>query len=225
VSCRHFLFSFLILTFLMAASCTRKPQRAVERFAILPIENLTGDADLEWMGRAMTSVIAYDLTGVKDIAPQTADSIVGAYGGQATRVVEAYLVARNGKLEVRATIEDLTERKSVANFTLDGAMSDGLLRLANELAKRISASARPYATNNAEAFHAYGAARGATDLFEAGRFLEMATAADPHFSTAYIDWAASYLAQGQRDKALEVIELAKKQRFDPIDQAQMDLFA
>ena len=45
------------------AGCTRAPQRAVERLAILPFENLTGDASLDWIRAAGPAILAEQVAG------------------------------------------------------------------------------------------------------------------------------------------------------------------
>jgi len=39
----------------------------VERVAVLRFENLTGDASLDWMGRALSTVLAYSISGDRRI--------------------------------------------------------------------------------------------------------------------------------------------------------------
>jgi Flp pilus assembly protein TadD len=224
VSYRTLLLSILIPILGGVPGCTRTHKPAVERLAVLPFDNLSSDAGLNWLGPAAATVIAYDLAGAPELFTQAVDSIQGAYSMQATRILQGYFFERNGRLEIRASLEDAGKR-TVAGLTFAGVASEGLLPLANEMAKRLSPAARVFSTKNPPAFREYGGARSAGDITLVLRGLQAATTADPHFQAAYIDWAKIAASSGDRDHALTIIDQAKANDPDGIDRARLDNLA
>src|SRR5260221_210345 len=81
----------ILITTLLAltSACARKQSASVERLAILPFENLSSNAGLSWMGRAVAAAIAYDLTPSRVYA-ENVDSMVAAHPMNATRAVQGY---------------------------------------------------------------------------------------------------------------------------------------
>jgi TolB-like protein len=122
--------------------CARPKTAGVERLAVMPIENLSSDAQLDWRSRAAAAVVVYDLEGAKNTLARQVDSVSAAQAMRATRLVEGYFFERNGRMGIHATLEDLNTNSTVQSFDIEGAVSAGFLQLANELAHRLSAEAR-----------------------------------------------------------------------------------
>ncbi len=198
----------------------------MERVAIVPFENLSSDSKLDWAGRAISSALVYDLAPAGDLYAEPVDSVTGAFTAQASRMLEGYFSERNGRLTITATFENLSRTKTLASYELSGEASEGPLPLVNQLAKRLSSSARPFGTKSPEAFRAYArAVGGAANPEVLGQVLEAATAADPHFAIAYLIEARLLLAQGKREAALKELQAARATNPDAIDRAEMDYFA
>lgn len=212
--------TFLVI--LSLAGCSRRESGAVERWAILPFENLGSDPGLDWAGRAISSALVYDLVSAPKIYAQSVDSLEGAEAIHASRIIEGYFVARNGRLEIRASVLDPRKTITAGSFALDGAGAVGPLPLANQLAKRISAGARVFSTGNANAFHDYGAALSTQDRASALRSLESALAADPGFAAASLTSARLLIEGGDRDGARKMLASAMATHPDPIDQARLE---
>ena len=217
-------FFITILTFSLAA-CGRKETRAVERLAVLPLENLSADPNYDWAGPAIATAIVYDLAGAPNLYAQSAGSIAGAESIRASRILQGYFVARNGRVEIRATLLDPRKTATIASFALDGPLPAGPVPLANQLAKRLNSSARAFSSGNAEAFHDYGAALNTPDRATALRGLESAIATDPSFAAASLSSARLLLESGDRDGARKILATAMSTHPDPIDQARMDYLA
>ncbi len=224
MSCRKSLSlrSITIVLVLAAAGCARRQKPTVERLAIVPLDNLSSDTNLNWAGRAIASALAYDLAPAPNLHVQMVDSVSGAYAIQAPRVLEGYFAERNGRLEMVATLEDLQRTKTVDLFELSGPASEGVLPLLNRLAKRLSPPARPFGTSKLEAFRAYGEALSSRDAETALRGLESASEADPHFAAANIARAQVLLRQGQREQALKILAAVRAANPDAIDSAEVD---
>ncbi len=159
--------------------CARRQAAGVERLGVMPIENLSSDAQLDWRSRAAAAVVVYDLAGAKNIFANQVDSLSAAQSMQASRLLEGYFFERNGRIGIRATLEDLGRAKALESFEMDGAASAGFLPLANELARRLSSDARVFGTSNENAFRFYGEALAARDSKAVEQAFEQATDADP----------------------------------------------
>jgi tetratricopeptide (TPR) repeat protein len=211
-----------ILLVLGTFACSRGRKHAVERLAIVPFENLSSDANLNWAGRAVASALVYDLAPSQDVQAQPVDSSSGAYSTQAAEMLEGYFSERSGRLVMVATLENLGKTKTVASFEFEGAAPEGVLPLLNQLAKRLSPAARPFETRNLEAFRAYGDALTGTNPEAIVRDFEAATSADPHFALAYLVWARLLGAEGQREQAGKILQTARGANPDAIDSAEID---
>ncbi|MGP0076035.1 MAG: tetratricopeptide repeat protein [Bryobacteraceae bacterium] len=209
----------------IVAACARTQDRAVERLGLMPIENLSSDARLEWPSRAAVAVVAYDLAGSKQIFARPVDSLTAAQSMQASRLLEGYFFERNGRIGIRATLEDLAKTKAVESFEIDGAASAGFLPLANELARRLSSDARTFSTSNENAFRFYGEALSAKDSKGAEQALQQATGADPGFAAGYMEEAELLVRTGDRAGARRVAEAGGRARLDPIDRANLEYVA
>lgn len=219
------LFTITILGVSLFVSCNRRRKPNVERLAIAPFENLSSDSNLDWGGRAISSALVYDLAPAVDLYAQSVDSTSGAFTAQASRMLEGYFSQRSGRLVMTATVENLGKTKTLTSFELAGPVSEGLLPLVNQLAKRLSPSARSFGTRNLEAFRAYGRALSGTDSEELEHALEAATTTDPHFAIAYLVGARLLMAQGKRELALKELQAARGANPDAMDRAEIDYFA
>ena len=133
-----FLGAFLFLLFL--ASCIRQPAKTpAERLAVLRLENLSGDASLDWVGRALSEIVAGQLSGAGQppvissagihaldrtlgVRPISAPGISAessqALAAGATLLAYGNYTVRHGRLEVRLTVEDARTLKAAkAIFT------------------------------------------------------------------------------------------------------------
>jgi tetratricopeptide (TPR) repeat protein len=227
VFCRRELSLSTITIFLILAplGCSRGRKPAVERLAIVPFENLSSDSNLNWAGRAISSALVYDLAPSPERNAQSVDSTSGAYTLGASEMLEGYFSESGGRLVLVATLENLGKTKTLASYELRGPAPEGVLPLVNQLAKRISADARPFGTRNSEAYRAYGNALIGADAEAVRKGLEVATAADPHFAMAYLVWARLLGTQGEREQALQKLQAARAASPDAIDAAEIDYFS
>ena len=205
--------------------CARRQAAGVERLGVMPLENLTSDAQMDWRSSAAAAVVVYDLAGAKNIFARQVDSLSAAQSMQASRLLEGYFFERNGRIGIRATLEDLGRNKTVDSFEIDGAVSAGFLPLANELARRMSSEARVFGTSNENAFRFYGEALAARDSKTMEQALEAATNADPGFSDGYLDEANLLRETGQRERAREVVQAGERTRLDAIERANLEYVA
>ncbi len=215
---------FIILA-VASQGCARRQAGGVERLGVMPIENLSSDSQLDSLGRAAAAVVVYDLAGAKNIFANQVDSLSAAQSMQASRLLEGYFFERNGRIGIRATLEDLGRAKVVESFELDGAASAGFLPLMNELARRLSSDARVFGTNNESAFRFYGEALAARDSKAVEQALQQATDADPRFAAAYVDQVKMLAETGDRERARQVVQVGQRARMDAIDRANLEYVA
>lgn len=216
---------FTTIFWILAAflcGCARRQEAGVERLGVMPVENLTSDAQMDWRSRAAAAVVVYDLAGAKNIFARQVDSLSAAQSMQASQLLEGYFFERNGRIGIRATLEDLGRNKTVGSFEMDGAASAGFLPLANELARRISPDARMFGTSNEKAFQFYGEALAARDSKTVEQALEAATNTDPGFSDGYLDEAKLLAETGQRERAREMVQAGERTRPDAIERANLE---
>jgi Flp pilus assembly protein TadD len=228
VFCKRKSIVFSTILFILAIAlegCAWRQTAGVERLGVMPIENLSSDAQLNWRSRAAAAVVVYDLAGAKNIFATQIDSLSAAQSMQASRLLEGYFFERNGRIGIRATLEDLGRVKAVESFEVDAPASAGFLPLANELARRLSADARKFGTSNEDAFRFYGEALAARDSQTVEHALQQATNADPQFAAGYVDQARMLVETGARDRARQVTQTAQQARLDPIDRANLEYVA
>jgi Flp pilus assembly protein TadD len=211
---------------MIAGGCARQPATMVQRLAVMPLENLSSDPQWNWYSRASSAVVEYDLAGSRNIFAKTVDSLSAAQSMQAARVLEGYFFERNGRIGIRATVEDLRTTRAVEHLEIEGPIGGGLLPLANELALRLSSGARRFGTNNENAFRFYGEALEASDAEDTERALESAMHADPGFAASYLEQARLLAATGARDRALQLIQAGERgTQLNSIDRADWQYVA
>lgn len=219
---------FTTILFILVSTlygCVRRQATGVERLAVMPIENLSFDAQLDWRSRAAAAVVVYDLAGAKDIFAREVDSLSAAQSMQASRLLEGYFFERNGRIGIHATLEDLGKTRTVESFEMDGPASAGFLPLANELARRLTPGARMFGTSNENAFRFYGEALAAKDSQAVERALEAATGVDPGFTAGYLEQARVLTETGDRERARQVVQAGQRARLDPIERANLEYVA
>ena len=219
----QFVITILIILIATVEGCARRT--GVERLGVMAIENLSSDAQLDWRSRAAAAAVVYDLAGARKIFAKQVDSISAAQSMQASRLLEGYFFERNGRICIRATLEDLGKRKAVESLEVDGPAAAGFLPVANELARRLSSDARTFGTSNENAFRFYGEALTVRDPRAVERALQQATDADPGFAEGYVDEAKVLAETGDRERALRVARAEERARLDRIDRANLQYVA
>ncbi len=155
------------------------------RYALLPFDNLTGDASLDWIARTAPRIATVEMGGTAHVAPTVGD----AYLENATRFVHGYFTGNAASLRLTVEVEDSVSHKMVENEQIDGAV----LKLAGALAERLEPKAQAFSTSNEEAAAAWGR----------GEF-EKAVTVDPDFGAAWLSWIETLARSGDTAGAIEV---------------------
>ncbi len=195
---------------LALAACSRAPQRTVERIAILPFDNLTGEAALDWVSAAGPAMLVEELAGSSRILAVRVNTVGVADLGGATQLLHCTYTQRGGALEISYALEDAERHRMVST----GSASGAALFAVSMLARTLDAGATPFSTPNAEAAAAWGR----------GEF-ERAVTLDPDFGAAWGSWIVQVQQSGKPDGAEAIAEraLARASLRTPLNRAQIQL--
>jgi tetratricopeptide (TPR) repeat protein len=198
----------VLLAALAAASCSRPKPPAVERIAIASLDNLSGDASLNWLSVGAQQILVQELAGVPDALAVPAADASAAHLARAHRMLHGYFDRRGGKIHFEISMEDLARNKIACTDSAEGEPLDALHRLATDIAP----SARPFSGSLPEAVEAWarGDSRRAIDL-------------DPDFGGAWFTYVQSLAGSGDADgaRAAAAEALARRGLRFPIERAQI----
>jgi tetratricopeptide (TPR) repeat protein len=199
----------LLLVAAACGACSRS-RNPVERIALLPLENLTGDAALDWIAAAGPKIVTDQLLGgAAGAVPIQVAALRDAYGSGAAQLVHGYFEKRQQKLHFEFVVEDIQTHKAVQTVAGDGEM----LPVLDRLAKQIDPGAHPFSSSNPQAVTAWGH----------GEY-ENAVTLDPDFGAAWVSWAQARSAAGDKQQASEILARALRQSSlrSPVDRAQLE---
>src|SRR5262249_1879231 len=131
------------------ASCSHKPP-PVERLAILKLDNLTGDASLDWMTAAASAILANELAKPPGALPMLVEGVRDATLQRVPRMAHGFFKKRGARLHFRVALEDATSHKIVREEAADG----GLLDAMTKIAARIDSSSHAFSTTDPDALAA-----------------------------------------------------------------------
>lgn len=188
------------LTF-FASSCGKTSQRTggsdpavTRRIAVLPFENLTGDASLDWIRGAGPAILGDELAGSAHILAVGVSSLADARIAGVPQVLHTYFTREhNGNLRVHFEMEE------TASLRIEplASTAETLLAALDVLARRLDPQARGFSTSNPLAVEAWG--QGA---------FEHAVELDPDFGAAWQSWVRTSAQAGQTDAALQIADRA-----------------
>jgi tetratricopeptide (TPR) repeat protein len=243
VYCKWLPVALLAPLFTACHSNSAKP--AVERLAILRFENLSGDASLDWAGRAFSEILTTELAGaasrqmilpvrmhafdralgVRPIsAPGISTESTQAQAAGATVLGYGTYGVRNGKLEASLTLEDVSGMKTQRVITA-AASADDVLGAATALAAQLTPKPASYGTRNPQALAGLMKALEATDPAMMEAAAGVAIAADPNFVGPYRLLARARLQRQDRAGAMAVLEraLERGSKISDLDRARVEL--
>ncbi len=219
--------AILLSLLLLLNACSRtRPAPAPARIAVLRCENLSGDPQNDWMGRALSEVLAAQLeapgaepvvetaairatTAAMGARPAQAPGISAereaAFAAGATRLLACDFTGTAGNIRVNAIEEDTFTQRNIGRSAADGS----LFGAADALVRQISTHVRPSPTKSEEAIRAYAEALEAPDAEAARGLYARAVAADPNFGQAYMSWAQSEAAHQDRAAVERVVAQAE----------------
>lgn len=198
-----------LLLALLTAGCSRQTKPIVERLAVVPFENLTGDPALDWVGPVLAEAVVEQLTGSAAIQPSTFTRLSDAAMARGSLALRGYYILASGRLRLVAARERLSDGKVTATDTLEDAVPDGVPAIAEALAHRLDSGVRAPDTRSVEALRALVEGKASADPAAALPAFARAVSADPDFGPAYVAWAQALLARGDASGVRTVFEKAR----------------
>ncbi len=172
----------------------------MDRLAIMPFENLTGDASADWAGPAAAAILIEELAGSTKVVISRATNPGEAYQAKASRFLHATYTrsasAQDPPFRMAYQVEDAVSHKLTDPVTIAGDP----LSAAHAIAIRIDNAAKPFSTADAKAVEAWGHAD-----------FERAVQLDPGFGTAWGLWVQKLAAEGKAAEAVQNAERALQQ--------------
>jgi TolB-like protein len=110
----------LLCALLVSLACSRTPHPAIQRIAVLPFENLSGDASLDWIAEAAPSLVVFDLTGAPSTFAMRVLTLRDAYLQHATRFLHGSVTRHGAELRFEIELEDASRHKMVATREIEG---------------------------------------------------------------------------------------------------------
>lgn len=226
MSCRR-LRPILLLAAVFSVSCASSKPQGVERIAILPFENLSARADVAWMSRGFAEALRLSLAGSSSHQAFYVGALRDVPATGAASVVQGYFSTEGAVLRVHAVMENVESRRMALTADVTGAEAEGMLPLAEAVARKLDYDSRPAATLKAEAFRVYVEGLEASTPASADAAFERATQVDPAFGAAWLAWAQSLVSRNERSRAIQVIlgSRARKGEFPDLERLRLDVLA
>jgi Flp pilus assembly protein TadD len=225
--------TWLLLTLLAATvlpllvSCSRERKSAggtqVKRIGILAFENLSSDASLDWMGRAVSTVISSQLSGQRSVMALDLQNFRDADTARVTELVQGYYTTEGDRLHLTAQVRNPSALKNTKTVSVTGNRISGLLPLVDQLARQIDSAAHPYSTRNEQAAKELFEAISTSKQEEALPHISDALKADPAFGPANLAKIQVLLSRGDSAGAKAALAEAAKysKQFPEADQAKL----
>jgi len=212
----------------LVCSCSQKKSPAIERLAILRFDNLTGEAAFDWTGRAIAQQLVAQLTASGKFEPFAADGAGSAgqrdlmHATGIRRLLYGHLDRTGDRLRLRAELEDTSAGRFVAAAEAAGPARDGIIPLADVVARQLGAT-RPPPTRYSAALAAYIDGLEARGAEQSAQAFERAVVADPGFGAPYLALVQLALARQDRAAAEKTLERARAQNLSEIDRARLEV--
>ncbi len=181
------------------------------------------------MGRAVPEVMAAELTGSRTVsvipfstlhasdrafglrplsAPGISTERQAALLAGANRILYGRLSRLGTRLRLDAALFDTSRGKVERVLAMNGPESEGVIPLADSLAKEVTAPVRRFGTRSDAALREYCAGLESADAAASAAAFTRAAATDPNFGQAYVTWAEWAAEQGNRAEVERITALA-----------------
>ncbi|HYO84832.1 MAG TPA: hypothetical protein VES20_25745 [Bryobacteraceae bacterium] len=187
----------------------------MHRVAVVPLENLTADPALNWIGRAVSAIVAAQVGADKRVQVFEAAEFASAQSRLATRTLSAMIVGTVGRFEVRGTLRDELAHQTIEQWNHSGT---DVLELAAAAARTIGLSPKPYTTSNRDAIKAYFNAVESGDREAA---LRRASTIDPGYGAPLVALAEHYLSSGRVPEVPALLEASDRARLTDLEKARI----
>ncbi len=216
----------LVFYILLLVGCKpAAPSRAIERLALLPLVNLSGDRSLDWLSRGAQVALNRQLAPARTVSASASSEIAEAALGRATRLLHTSVDQRAGKLRIEAVLEDAVTHRQVGERIELKVPPEQVLAGLNQLARLLAKDASAPPTQKPGALTAYVEAQTASQVEQKTTALSRAAALDPQFALPLINLAEIYSATGRPDEARAALSAALTRQLDPVEREQVALLS
>lgn len=202
----------LLILLAPALACQPRKPTPVQRLAVLPFENLSGDPSLDWVGPALREGVVLSLQGRPNLRAGMFHNARDAASANADLIIDGYYVRTAGRLRLEAVQRPATSGKASSRRRFEAPPAEeSLPRLCNALAQWIEPGASPLETSSGRALRALAEGRLSPDLPTAVETFERGAQADPGFGPLYAAWAQTLIQHRQFAPARAVLARAQQQ--------------
>ncbi len=192
---------------------------------LLPFENLTGDASLDWTERLVPFSLARQIEGLPGLHVLQMSKASEAAAATPTHEVSGYVENVHGAIQLHYLVLDGRTHRLLGEGVLNGA-TDWERRLST-LAKRLLATLAVVAEPRRPVFHSDHSAQLLSEALasnDPARY-EAAATADPACGACWLGWAESASRTGGRAALQPVMERARRRALllDAVSLARLDL--
>jgi tetratricopeptide (TPR) repeat protein len=222
---RLYLHCFFSILLLLAAGCSRPQEGTVQRLAILPFENLSADASLDWLSRGVPGTLAAELITSPQAVVLSIATPNEVYDVRAAEAVAGYFEVIDRRLRITASVRDARTHKTLRTVQVEGDAARGALPLIHELATRLAnGQIDSVGTSNEAAARAFWSSFDANTPDARIQLLRAAIAADPEFPLPYVTLAQTAIAGRDAAEARADLESAlRSPRLSPYRRARVQV--
>ena len=216
---------FLVgLIFLLLVGCqSGAPHRAMERLALLPFANLTGDRSLDWLSQGAQLVLNRQLASSRTVSATPYADVAGAVLGRATRILHGILEKRGSGYRLEAFVEDSFTHRQVGDRIELKMPAAQVLSGFDRLARLLAADAAAPPVTQPAALAAFVEAQTLAQPEAKQAALTRAAQLDPQFGLPLIVLAEFGIGTGRPDDAEAALQAALTRQLDPIERQQAAL--
>lgn len=197
----------VIILVLAWLSCGR-PESAIQKIGLVPLENLSSDSALDWIGYVIPYVMASQSIGAEDVVVQQADT---GWQGRAWRtdfVVEGYYVVKGGKLRVAVNRRDQRRQRVAQRAEVEAPLDQGMIPLIAPLTAAVTGGRRELQWGRPDVIELLGRALAAGDAKQKLELAHKAAQAEPKLTPAALVAAQLSLNAGDTASSGKVLEMA-----------------
>ena len=197
----------------------------MERLALLPFANLTGDRSLDWLSRGAQVVLNRQLATSRTVSVAQYGDVSGAVLGRATRVLHGVIERRGSGYRIEAFVEDSTTHRQVGDRIELKMPAEQVLSGLDRLAHMLAADAASPPVTRPAALAAFVEAQSLPQPEAKKAALTHAAQLDPQFGLPMMALAELGIGTGNPDDAKAALEAALTRQLDPIERQQVALLA
>lgn len=212
---------WLILLLLGLAGCRNAVQRPFDRIAVVPLENLSFDRTYDWVGAIAPFFISLKTLGAERALAVRVDSDRDLPAARATQVLRGYYIIEDGKIQLRAVLQDLSSNRTVREFAEHGDAKSGPLPLLAAVSQALVGKAYGKPASP-EAWRAFGESLLAPDVERRLELVRAAVEKDPKLTFASINAAQILASRGQAAAAREILQKALAAQPSEWERAQVE---